>query len=204
MTPHSRGALLATLALACSPRTAGWSEVRPPEAYLETLPAGALLQVNGEVVGKTPLTFAVRDASAPYRLRAAAPGFETLEVTVDGERLANGRLDLVLRPDGFGSQRRLDLADPIGLTQAAAHLARARRPREALAFVEAALAVGETAVAHRVAGEAYQQLGDRNRAVQEFSVYLTMQPDAPDREVVEKAIEGARGDLTIPPLVKDQ
>jgi len=198
--PLRSAALLALLAAACASRPPSWNEVRPPEAYLETLPVGALVEVNGAVVGRSPLSFAVPDARASYRVRATATGFEVLEVTVEGERLSNGRLDLVLRPDGFGSQRRLDLADPVGLSQAGAFLVRARHPREALAFVEAALAVADTSAAHRVAGEAYRQLGDRNRAVQEWSLFLIMQPDAPDREAIEKAIEGARGDLTIPPL----
>ena len=186
--------------LACSPKVPSWSDVRPPEAYVEALPPGALLEVNGEEVGRTPLSFAIRDPSASYRVRASAPGFVPMELEVPGAKLANGRMDLVLRPEGFGAQRRLEFGEAAGLAQAAALLVKARRPREALAYVEASLAAGETPLAHRTAGEAYVQLGDRNKAVQEFSVYITMQPDAPDRAAIEKAIEAARGDITIPSL----
>ncbi|HVP68555.1 MAG TPA: PEGA domain-containing protein [Anaeromyxobacteraceae bacterium] len=201
MTPrHGSASLLGLAVLACAPKAPSWSEVRPPEAYVETLPPGALVQVNGEEVGRAPLTFPVRDPDATYRVRAHSSGFEVAEVEVPGAKAANGRLDIVLRPTGFGSQRRLDLGDAAGLAQAGALLAKAGHATEALAFAKASLAVAETALAHRVAGEAYRQLGDRSRAVQEFSVYITLQPDAPDRAAVEKAIEAARGDITIPGL----
>lgn len=195
--------LLLAIAAACSPKVPTWEEVRPPEAYLGTLPAGALVQVNGEEVGRTPLSFAVRDVKASYRIRATKPGFSALERVVGGEKLANGRLDLVLRPEGFGTDRLLDLGEPVGLVQAAAALVQARHPREALEFVEASLAVADTPAAHRVAGQARWQLGDRHRAVQEFSVYLMMEPQAPDRVAIERAIEAARRDMTIAPLKTD-
>ncbi len=197
MTPRP-AALLAAASLSCAPHAPTWSEVRPPEAYVETLPSGATVQVDGAEVGRTPLSFPVPDASRPYRVQAAAPGFDALDLRIDGAKLANARLDLVLRPAGFGTQRRLDLADPVGLAQAGALLIKADRVREALAFAEASLAVAETPLAHKVAGEAYRRLGDRNRAVQEYSIYLTLQPDAPDRETIERLIGAARGDLTIP------
>jgi len=197
MTPR-HAPLLAAVVLACAPRVPTWGEVRPPEAYVETLPTGAMVHVDGAEVGRTPLSFPVRDASRPYRVRATAPGFAVLEVDVPGAKLANGRLDLVLRPDGFGTDRRLDLGDAVGLAQAAAVLAKADRARDALAFAEASLGVAENPLAHKVAGEAYRRLGDRNRAAQEYSIYLTMEPDAPDRQAIERLIGAARGDLTIP------
>jgi len=206
MTPRPSSAFAATIALAalaCAQQVPTWSDVHPVEAYLETLPSGAAVQVNGEDLGRTPLSFPVRDAKLAYRIRAAAPGFDTVEVTVEGAKLAEGRLDLVLRPEGFGTQRALSLSEPVGLSQAAATLVKARRPREALSYIEASLAAGDTALAHRVAGEAYRQLGNRNRAVQEFSLYLTMQPGTPDRGAIEKAIEETRRDLTIPGLKAD-
>ena len=49
MPPRSLALLLlAVLATACaSPPRATWSDVNPPEAYVETLPPGALVAVNG-------------------------------------------------------------------------------------------------------------------------------------------------------------
>jgi len=198
MTPRLLSLPLALAALACAKEVPTWGEVRPPEAYVETLPPGATVEVNGKEAGSAPLTIPVRDAKLVYRLHVTAPGFDPLEVAVEGAKLANGRLDLVLRPEGFGKQRRLEPAEPVGLAQAATALVKAGRAHEALSFAEASLAIAETPLAHRAAGDAYRLLGDRNRAVQEYSVYLTLQPEAPDRMAVEREIEAARGDLTIP------
>lgn len=191
------GTLLALglLAACAAPQQATWSTVRPPEAYLETLPTAAVISVNGVEVGRSPLAFPVPDAAKRYAIRAAAPGFDPLDVTLEGSKLAGTRLDLVLRPAGFGTQRQLVADDPLGLLQAAMALLRADRPRDALAFAQASLAAGNTAQAHRVAGEAYRRLGDRNRAIQEYSIYLTDAPDAPDRKAVEAAIAAARKDI---------
>jgi hypothetical protein len=189
---------VALLALACGPRRASWEEVSPPEAWLDSLPPAARVQVDGVDAGQTPLSFPVREAGREYALRLEAPGFEVLEVRMAGDRLAGGRLRLVLRPLGFGSQRRLDLDDPVGLAQAAAALLRADRPREALAFAAASVEAGDTALPHRLAGDAWRQLGDRNRAAQEYSLYLTMAPSAPDRAAVEKAVAALRGDISLP------
>ena len=189
---------LALAAAACGPKQVTWDEVRPPEAYLDSLPGGALLRVDGADAGRTPLSIPVRDPGRTFELRLEAPGFEPLETRRGGSQLAGARVLLVLRPVGFGSQRRLDVEDPVGLVQAAAVLVKAGRPREALAFATASVQAGDGAVAHRVAGDAWLQLGDRNRAAQEYSLYLSMAPGAPDRAAVEKAIAAARGDIALP------
>ena len=197
MPPRSLAVLLlAVLATACaSPPRATWSDVNPPEAYVETLPPGALVAVNGVEVGKGPLSFPVRDESRTYVLRLTAPGFEPLEASFPGAKLGGTKLELVLRPVGFGSQRVLTAGEPVGLVQAAVALLRADRPADALAFAQASMAAGDSPQAHRAAGEAYRRLGDRNRAIQEFSIYVTMAPDAPDRKTVEQAIAAARKDI---------
>ncbi len=202
MTPRPAailGPLSLAASLACASGRTGWEEVRVPEAYLETLPAGADVDVDGVPAGRSPLSFPVREPTRTYLIRARATGFEPLEVTLGGDRLAGSRLDLVLRPAGFGAQRRLDLGEPVGLAQAAAALLRAARPRDALAFADASLAVAETPLAHKVAGEAHRQLGNRNRAVQHYSAYVTLAPDAPDRKQIEEAIAAVRGDVTVSP-----
>jgi hypothetical protein len=211
MTPRTAAALralaLRTLALlplvaagtGCGAKRAAWEEVRPPEAYVETLPSAAEVAVDGAPVGRSPLSFPVPAASRRYHLQATAPGFEPVDLVLEGSRLAGQRLDLVLRPVGFGAQRRLDLGDPIGLAQAAMTLLRSGRTADALAFADASLAVGETGLAHKAAGAAHRKLGHRNQAIQHYSAYIVLVPDAPDRKDIEAAVEAARGDLTIPP-----
>ena len=197
MPPRSLALLLlAVLATACaSPPRATWSDVNPPEAYVETLPPGALVAVNGVEVGKGPVSVPVRDESRTYVLRLTAQGFEPLEASFAGAKLGGSRLELVLRPVGFGSQRLLAAGEPVGLVQASVALLRADRPADALAFAQASMAAGDSPQAHRAAGEAYRRLGDRNKAIQEFSIYVTMAPDAPDRKTVEQAIAAARKDI---------
>ena len=191
---------LAASAMACaSPRPVSWEEVRPPEAYLETLPEGALVTVNGAEVGRTPLSFPVPDVERRYAVRATAPGFEPAALEDTGARLAGARLDLVLRPEGFGSQRPLASGEPTGLAQAALVLLRADRPADALAFAKASLAARESPQAHRIAGEAYLRLGDRNRAIRELSLYVSLAPDAPDRKAVEKAVAAMSKDIDMTP-----
>ncbi len=188
--------LLALAGVACAgPRPVSWDQVRPPEAYVETLPGSALVSVNGKEVGKAPVSFPVPGESADFEIRVEAPGFETTTFTEKGGKLAGTRLDVVLRPEGFGSQRRLSLGDAVGLAQAAAALLRANRPTEALAFAQASLAAGESPQAHRSAGEAYRRMGNRNMAVKEFSLYLSLAPDAPDRKAIEQAIASSRKDI---------
>jgi hypothetical protein len=197
MTPRTIAAVtLAGLLVACaSAQPVTWKQAVPPEVYLETLPPGALVTSNGLEIGKAPLSLPVPDEEGSYLIRATAPGFEPAEIRLSGAKLAGSRVDLVLRPVGFGSQRLLVSGEPVGLVQAAFALLRANRASEALAFAQASLAAGDSPQAHKVAGEAYRRLGDRNRAIQEFSIYVTMAPDAPDRKAVEQAIASARKDI---------
>jgi len=197
MTPRTIAvATLAGLSIACaSSPPVTWKDVNPPEVFIETLPAGALVSANGAEIGKAPLSFPVPDSGARYQIRASAPGFEPAVTELSGSKLAGTRLDLVLRPEGFGTQRRLVPGEPVGLAQAAFALLRANRPKDALAFAQASLAAGDSPEAHKISGEAYRRLGDRSKAVQEYSIYLNMSPDAPDRKAVEQAIQSARKDI---------
>jgi hypothetical protein len=197
MTPRTIAAVtLVGLSIACAEaQPVSWKEVRPPEVYVETLPSGALVSANGAEIGRSPLSFPVPEEGRTYQIRASAPGFQPAATELTGSRLAGTRLDLVLRPEGFGTQRRLVPGEPVGLAQAAAALLRANRPKDALAFAQASLAAGDSPQAHKISGEAYRLLGDRNRAIQEFSIYVTMVPDAPDRKSVEQAIAAARKDI---------
>jgi len=202
MTPGTRLALaaVASLAVACaSTPPATWSTVRPPEASVETLPPSAVVSVDGVEVGRGSVSFPVPDESRAYALRATAAGFEPLDLSVPGAKLAGTRIEVVLRPEGFGSQRRLVAGEPVGLLQAASALLRAGRAEDALAFAQASLATGESPQAHKVAGEAWRKLGNREMAVKEWSLYLSLMPDAPDRKAVEQSIAASRRDIEMTP-----
>lgn len=197
MTPRTIAHLaLAVLAAACAgPQPVGWSQVNAPVAYVETLPPEALVVVNGVEVGKGIVSFPVPDEARTYAIRVTAPGFEPLESSVPGGKLAGTRIELVLRPEGFGSQRRLAPGEPVGLLQAAVALLRADRPTEAIAFAQASLAAGDSPQGHRVCGQAYRRLGKRDLALKEFSLYLSLAPGAPDRKEVEEAISAVSRDI---------
>jgi len=196
MTPRTVAVILAALSTACAAsQPVSWKEVNPAVVYVETLPPDALISSNGLEIGKAPLSIPLPDEGKTYRIVATAPGFERYEIEQSGAKLAGTRLDIVLRPVGFGSQRRLATGEPVGLVQAASALLRADRPRDALAFAQASLVAGDSPQAHKISGEAYRRMGDRNRAIQEYSLYLTMAPDAPDRKVIEQIIAAARKDI---------
>jgi tetratricopeptide (TPR) repeat protein len=196
--------LLLLLAACAAEKPIPWSEVRPPEVYVDTLPPGALVTVDGVEIGKGPLSVPVRDESRTYLVRVAAPGFDPVEVSLPGARLAGTRHEVVLRPVGFGTQRKLAAGEPAGLLQAALVLLRADRNAEALAYARASLAAGESALAHRAAGDAQLKLGNRNEAIREYSLYISLAPEAPDRKEIEKAVGLARRDIQMtapkPPL----
>ena len=197
MTPRTHALpALAVLAAACAgPQPVTWSQIDPPVAYVETLPPEAIVAVNGVEVGKGVVTFPVTDESRTHAIRATAPGFEPLEISVPGAKLAGTRVEIVLRPEGFGSQRHLAAGEPVGLLQAAVALLRADRPTEAIAFARASLAAGDSPQGHRVCGQAYRRLGKRDLAIKEFSLYLSLAPGAPDRKEVEEAISAVSRDI---------
>jgi len=194
-------AFLATLAatlLACAAERESWRAVAPPEVLVEVLPHAARVDLDGQPLGAGSRTVPVPEATRLYKLRATAPGFEPAEVEQPGEKLAGSRLGMALRPEGFGSGRRLDLDDPTGLSHAAAQLERAGRPREAVEYAERALSLAEVPVAHRVLGAAYARLGDRRASIRHYTDYLGLAPDAPDAAAISRALEKERGDITIP------
>lgn len=201
MTPRTCAvAALAVLSTACATeQKASWAEVQPPVVYVETLPVGAHVSVDGVSVGLGPLAFPVRDEARSYAIRVTSEGFEPLDLSVVGAKAAGARLDLVLRPAGFGSQRKLEAGEPAGLLQAALALLRANRPKDALAFAKASIAAGDSAQGHKVAGQAYRKLGDRGQAVKEYTMYLSMSPDAPDRKAIEEAITATSKDIDMAP-----
>jgi tetratricopeptide (TPR) repeat protein len=203
MLPSSRHALLPfALLLACAARKEPWRQP-PPEVFVDVVPRAAQLSVDGAPMGAGPHTVPVPDPVHRYVFRAAAPGFAPGERAAEGSRLAGARLGLVLRPQGFGEARPLDLDDGSSVAAAASLLERTGKHLLAQEYAERAVeASPEAALGHRVLGEASQALGQRKRAIQELSTYVELAPDAPDRSAVARRVEELRGDLTIPGLEK--
>ena len=200
MVPSCRDAVLvcALLLLACAARKEAWRQAAP-EAFVDVVPRAAELSVDGVPVGRGAHTVPVPDPAHVYVFRAVAPGFAPGQRAGEGARLAGARVGLVLRPEGFGDARRLDLDDGASLAAAASLLERTGRHAAALEYAERAVDMSpEVALGHRVLGDAAQALGQRKRAIQELSTYLQLAPDAPDRRAVERRVEELRGDLTIP------
>lgn len=197
---------LAALASACAeaPRQP-WRDQPPPEVLIEVLPRAAAVTVDGAPLGPGQRAVPVPAAEHRYRFAFRAAGFAPAEREETGEKLAGTRLAVVLRPDGFGTARRLEPDDAPGLGAAAALLERRGDHAAALEFAERAIALApDTAQAQRVAGDAAQALGRRDRAVQAYSAYLALAPGAPDRAAVAARIEALRGDLTVPPPPDDR
>ncbi len=191
-------ALAALAVLACGgPRQASWESAAGSQVAVEVLPRLAAVEMDGRAFGSGGRSQAVRPG-ARHRLRASAEGFEPLEVEVEGERLAGRTVFLVLRPRGFGSERRLESGEPSGLAQAAARLLRAGRVDDAVDYAEQSLAAGDNALAHKVLGAALARKGSAERSIRHYSDYLGLAPDAPDAAEVRQALERARGDIALP------
>ncbi|HEX8908193.1 MAG TPA: hypothetical protein VF805_03260 [Anaeromyxobacteraceae bacterium] len=200
MTPPPRAllALAAALAACAAPRQP-WREAAPPEVLLEILPRDAAVSLDGAPLAPGVRTVAVRDPEKRYRFSFRAAGFEPAEREEQGVKLAGARLGVALRPEGFGSERRLELDEGEGLARAAALLERRGTHQAALDYAERAIALTpEAPLPHLAAGDAARALGRRARAIQAYSAYLTLAPEAPDRAAVTARVEALRGDLTIP------
>lgn len=193
-----RVVLLAAALAACAGPKESWNALQRRDLSIEVLPRGAAVELDGQPVGRGAASRPALDAGRRYRLRVTAGGFEPLEVEVEGAKLSGGQTVLVLRPVGFGSQRRLDAGDPGGLAQAALTLLRAGRLDDAQDYAARSLDLGETALVHKVLGGIWARRGDRRRAGRHYSEYLVLAPDAPDAKQIAAEVERLRGDLTVP------
>jgi tetratricopeptide (TPR) repeat protein len=191
--------LVAVAAAACSSQKQSWRETEPPEVFVEVLPRSAQLSVDGRALGPGARSLAVPDPTHVYVFRVSAPGFAPAERSGTGAAFAGARLGIVLRPEGFGSGRRLELDEAGGLAHAAALLERRGEHRLAVEYAERAVELApEVAMQRKVLGTAFLALGNERRAIQEYSTYLQLAPDAPDRRQVERTVARLRGDVTIP------
>jgi len=205
-TRGARALLPLALALAaCGGRGPSLRDVAaPPEVFVDVLPRGAELQLDGRSLGRGPM--AVPLPAGPGRLRAVAPGFDPGEIRLDPAARA-ARAGIALRPDGFGTARLLHIDEPGGLAAASALLLKRGQTAEALDYAERAAELAPSAAApNRALGMALMRAPlDRKRkerAAQAFSAYLAAAPDAPDRAEVAELVSRLRGDFSIPPLVR--
>lgn len=194
------GLLLAGLAATagCGGGKVSFREVAPPELYLEVLPRGALLELDGVAVGRGS-----RGVPAPppgaHVVAASAEGFEPLERPLPAGPLDGVRVGVALRPEGFGAARALELDEPSGLAAAAAALVRAGRHRDAADYAARAVALdGRLALAQRALGDALAALGRRDEARAAWGRYLILAPDAPDRAAVERRMGEGRATFDAP------
>lgn len=192
-------ALLAAVALAgCAGEKASFHSVAPPELYLEVLPRGALLELDGVGVGKGSRGVPA-PAPGPHVLVVSADGFEPLERPLPGGSLAGVRVGVALRPEGFGASRPLDLDEPAGLAAAAAALTRREHHRDALDYAERAAGLDPgLPLAQRALGDALGALGRRDEARAAWGRYLMLAPDAPDAREVERRIGQGRTTYEVP------
>ena len=95
------------------------------------------------------------DPAHAYTLVAVAQSFLPARWVAEGSALAGARVGLVLRPEGFGEARPLDLDDGTGLAMAAALLVRRGRHQQAMQYAERVVEVSpEVALGHRALGDA--------------------------------------------------
>lgn len=206
MPAQSRRVRLAALAAAAlvpaaapaGPPKESWDSVVKPEAKLEVLPHRAAIEVDGQPRGRGYATLDVSDPARKFRVRASAEGFETAEVEVTGQGIADRRFFVALRPAGFGSDRRLDPGDAPGMAQAAAALWRAGRVDDAAEYAEQSIRGGDTPLANRVLGDVWRRRGNRDRAIQYYAAYLSLAADPPEAAEIKAWVSQVKGDITVP------
>jgi tetratricopeptide (TPR) repeat protein len=190
--------VLAAAAAGCAAEKEAFREVAPPELFLEVLPRGALLELDGVGVGRGSRAIPAPEPGE-HVLVASADGFEALERTLPPGQLDGVRVGVALRPEGFGAARRLDLDDAAGLAAAAMVLGRAGRHRDAHDYAARAAALdARHAPAQRALGDALAALGKRNEARAAWGRYLLLAPDAPDAAEVERRMGEGRATFEVP------
>jgi tetratricopeptide (TPR) repeat protein len=177
---------------ACAEEKHSFKEVMPQELLLEVLPASALVELDGTTVGTGSRAIPVPDPGE-HTLVVSAAGFEPLERPLPKGPLANQRVSLVLRPEGFGQSQRLEYDEPTGLAAAAAALNRAGRHADAVDYATRAVALnGKLPPALRALGDALAKVGRRNEARAAWGRYLSLVPDAPDADAVARRMSEGR------------
>ncbi len=189
-------AALAALAPPASPKQS-WDSAMKPEVSAGFLPRSAQVEIDGQVRGRGFVKLEITDPKRVFKVRVSAEGFETAEATVEAGRVADREYAIALRPAGF--ERRLEAKDASGMALAAAALWRAGRVDDAADYAEQSLRSGNTPLANRVLGDVWRRRGDRDRAVQHYTMYLSLSDHPADEaELREWLLQPRPGDITIP------
>jgi tetratricopeptide (TPR) repeat protein len=168
---------------------------------LSSLPAGALVQLDGQDIGVTPMNLHL-DADRDISLTFALGGYQSR--TVGGRRdelyrRSKGEIGVVLMPIGYNSGPPPTVSDVDGLTHLAVELQRRSQWARAAEVWEHILSFSPRhARAHRGMGSCLAKLGRDEEAIREYEQYLFLAPGAPDAARVQRAVDNYRGGIPIP------
>jgi hypothetical protein len=186
-------------ATGAGPAKQSWDSTLKPEVKLTVLPQAALVEVDGKAIARGFASLDVADPKRTFRVRVSAEGFETAEAVVEAGRVADRAFFLALRPAGFGSSGHIDPTDASTMARASSALWRAGRADDAAEYAEQSLEAGRTPLANRVLGDVWRRRGNRDKAVQYYSMYLSLAEDPPDAGEIRAWLSQARpGDITVP------
>ena len=186
-----------TLLAAPEKEKQSWDSVSTAIARADFLPKAALVEVEGQPPGRGFVQLDVTDPGRTYKVRVSAEGFEPEERVVEAAKIARGLFYLALRPAGFA--QRVDTADPSSMALAASALWKAGRVDDAADYAEQSLHVGNTPLANKILGEVWRRRGDRDKAVQYFTMYLSLTDNPSDGPAIRAwLLEAQPGDITVP------
>ena len=197
MPATSVTALLFALAASAAPAKQSWESTMKPDVEAWFLPHSALVEVDGQALGRGIVRLEITDPKRTFRVRVSAEGFEAAEATVEAGKVANRQFFLALRPAGF--EKQVDPGDPSSMALAASALWRAGRVDDAADYAEASLKAGNTPLANRILGDVWRKRGDRDQATRFYTMYLSLSDRPPDGpEIKAWLMQPKDGDITIP------
>lgn len=165
----------------------------PSEVLVEVLPRSSEVRLDGRPLGRGGGAVPAPPPAAAHVLVVAAEGYEPVERTLPEGDLAGARVAEALRPLGFAAAGALDYDEPRGLSLAAAFLAAQGNPADAAAYAERAVTLDPALpLPHRTLGDSAWAVGDRRRAIAEWSEYLRLAPGAEDAARVAGQVDAAR------------
>ncbi len=174
-----------------------WSATMRPDGFAAFLPHTAVVEVDGKVAGRGSVQVEVADPKRTFRVRVSAEGFEPEEATVEAAHVADREFMIVLRPVGFAE--RIAPNDASATARAAAELWRAGRVDDAAEYADYSLRLANTPLANRVMGDVWRKRGDREKAVQYYTMYMSISENAAEKEQIRAWLLQERpGDITIP------
>lgn len=197
-------AALGALGLGCSTPKLAASEAFVPEVQINTIPQGADVKRDGQVIGRAPLSIPVRrsDAAAHLNIELDYPNYIPAELKLDADaiyRSGGGETWVALKSLNLGTETPdIDATKASDLDRAGAKVAKAGRYEEALQFFARALVVdSQYPRAHRDMGWCLAKLKRRDEAIAQLNQYLLLSPDADDAASVEALLAKARGSRDI-------